>query len=160
MNVSAVCASSMPWLAQSPAAPEHGIRHVNVPAVRAVIHALAGAEPCSKPNNSEPFSRTDSVESVGFEASFPGASFMPWLAQMPGATATTMSSSLCYCIEGLQDWRLPLSGASHAVTGAEPRSDPYDSELLAPAIACTLPGLECTSVMGIPGMPAKRTLLG
>jgi hypothetical protein len=59
---------------------------------------------------------------------------MPWLAQMPGAIATTMSSSSV--LPQYKAYRIgasPHSSAFHAVTGAEPCSNPYDSELLAPA---------------------------
>ena len=93
MNVPAVRASFMPWLAQSPAAPEHRIRHVNVPAVRASSMPWLAQSPAASPTTVSPSPEPLPVESVGFEASFPGASFMPWLAQIPGATATTTSPS-------------------------------------------------------------------
>ena len=97
----------MPWLAQSPAA---------------------------SPTTVSPSPRPLPMESVEFEDSFPGASFMPWLAQMPGATATTMSSSPVLLHIWLTELEPPLFWCIiHAVTGAEPRSNPYDSSLLTPA---------------------------
>ena len=158
MNVPAVRASSMPWLAQSPAAPEHRIRHVDVPAVRASSMPWLAQSPAAPEHRmrhvNEPAGR---------------ASSMPWLAQSPAATPTTVSpspeplsvksagfdaSSLVHAMAGTDAWgncynnelffcataykayrigASPLSNAFYAVTGAEPCSNSYDSELLAPA---------------------------
>ena len=118
-----------------------------------VIHALAGAEPCSNPYNSEPFSQTAPYEVCRI------CRFFSWciLHAMAGTDAWgnsyNVSSSPVLLHISLTELEPPLFWCIiHAVTAQSPVATPTTVAFSLLLFACTLPGLECVSVMRFPGM--------